>query len=732
MRRVGALFSLLLLFMLSIVVTTGAVGAQGNTITYGGSIIGSVFGEDIVRTTFEGSAGDVISARVLSTTGVLNPMLTLESPSGEVLISVENDQFSPQPLDAAFSILLEESGTYTLIVVAEDGTEGEYLLQLNGRPQADNAPLSLGQTVTINLDRASTVQYFLFVADASCPTTLTVTNLTVGFPFGFPFAIKLRNLAGGQVATALGGRQLEDRFSVEAGSGIYEIELSSVNPLSDGQVRLAVTCADDQPTCELPDLPPLVLPTATPTPTPDTSSGIAIQDGGFLNYNAAAIGFIGENSPLVQYTFAGLEGDLVSIQVIGISTDFDPQFTLITPEGGQERFSDNDFFSFNGTDAAVNLFLPATGNYSILVGGEGGAGGSFVVRVLARLPSVAQGITFGQVLPVDVPFETDIPTPTPTPPPFGEPLPNNPNPPQIFRFTASDECPVAIVVDNNISPGEPFTFPFVLTLRDLEGTVVGQVRGGNNVEARLIVAPRSGTYEAEITRINGRVEGTIELLSLCAGDAPMCELWREPTPAPVIVRPRNTDTPTPTETPIPTFTAFPFIPSDTPIPPTATETLVPTLTPTFTETPTATPTVTATIEPSATYTDFPTSTPAITNTPDPCGNGTCERGEGCFDGEQSSGVQTSGESEPFQCPNPNYCEADCACGNSVCEPGLGENIETCEQDCAFCGDGVCSPSRGEDTFSCSNDCIPQCDNGICENGEDDYTTQFFCPNDCIL
>lgn len=57
----------------------------------------------------------------------------------------------------------------------------------------------------------------------------------------------------------------------------------------------------------------------------------------------------------------------------------------------------------------------------------------------------------------------------------------------------------------------------------------------------------------------------------------------------------------------------------------------------------------------------------------------------------------------------NYvnCPQDCSpiCGDGICSPGLTH--ENCPQDCpiqAYCGDGICSPAIGEDCESCPEDC----------------------------
>jgi parallel beta-helix repeat protein len=66
------------------------------------------------------------------------------------------------------------------------------------------------------------------------------------------------------------------------------------------------------------------------------------------------------------------------------------------------------------------------------------------------------------------------------------------------------------------------------------------------------------------------------------------------------------------------------------------------------------------------------------------------------------------------------------CGDYICDPSIGEDYNTCSQDCTgYCGDGICDPTENYD--SCPTDCPVQvCGNGVCEYGEN----SFVCPQDC--
>lgn len=63
------------------------------------------------------------------------------------------------------------------------------------------------------------------------------------------------------------------------------------------------------------------------------------------------------------------------------------------------------------------------------------------------------------------------------------------------------------------------------------------------------------------------------------------------------------------------------------------------------------------------------------------------------------------------------------CGNGACDVG---ELGVCP-DCGYCGDSACQPELGEDTFTCVADCeFEFCGNGNCGAGEEPQG----CPYDC--
>jgi uncharacterized protein (TIGR03382 family) len=66
----------------------------------------------------------------------------------------------------------------------------------------------------------------------------------------------------------------------------------------------------------------------------------------------------------------------------------------------------------------------------------------------------------------------------------------------------------------------------------------------------------------------------------------------------------------------------------------------------------------------------------------------------------------------------------CSCGDTTCNPALGETTATCPADCGVaCGDGACNGS--ETPTSCATDCTA-CGNAACDAGETQTTCCFDC------
>lgn len=246
------ILGLVLLAALIVPPLSGSQAQIGGSISYGSSVLGTITAADQVLTySFNGSAGDLIQATVRNWTWTLDPQINLIAPDGQLLATSGTHPLSDDPLAAALALFLPQTGMYSLKVGGEGGTTGDFVLKLQGRGPVVAVPLVAGQSVDVTIPTNPAPQYFSFEAQ-NCPTVLTVTNLSDGQPFTFPYYVAVRSAQGTLIAQLLGGDALEDRLFVAPASGRYEILVSSLDPLVQGAIRLLVACEDQAPGC-IPD-----------------------------------------------------------------------------------------------------------------------------------------------------------------------------------------------------------------------------------------------------------------------------------------------------------------------------------------------------------------------------------------------------------------------------------------------------------------------------------------------
>src|SRR5687768_125737 len=70
------------------------IHAQGNTLTYGSSTAGSITDQNrLILYSFNGNAGDVVTAYAIGVTAGLDPSISLLSPGQQPLANNDNDAF---------------------------------------------------------------------------------------------------------------------------------------------------------------------------------------------------------------------------------------------------------------------------------------------------------------------------------------------------------------------------------------------------------------------------------------------------------------------------------------------------------------------------------------------------------------------------------------------------------------------------------------------------------------
>ena len=223
------------------------------------------------------------------------------------------------------------------------------------------------------------------------------------------------------------------------------------------------------------------------------------QSGGTLAYGSTVAGTLSADAPLILYSFQGHAGDLVRVEMLGLSNGFIPLVDLIAPDRQTLASAQQDGLSFSAQDAHIALALPQDGLYALMLGGVDGTVGDFLLTLEGHAPSTDPPMPYGE--PQTVTFSPDATSHTLT-----------------FE---TENCPTVLTLVNG-SEGEPFTFPFFAEVRDDRGEEVARWHGGETYENRVTVEPLSGTYEVRVWAEQPQQTGTLSLVVTCADQAPAC------------------------------------------------------------------------------------------------------------------------------------------------------------------------------------------------------------------
>lgn len=320
----------------------------------------------------------------------------------------------------------------------------------------------------------------------------------------------------------------------------------------------------------------------------------AMAQGGALTYGSSVVGTLSAQSPIGFYTFSGSAGDVVTVQVIGISNGLDPSVSLNAPTQQQLAFNDNDPLSAVPTDARVTITLPANGIYTVLISSVNGTLGDYLIRLN------------GQAAVQTEPIQSDTPVDTTVNPDQGA---------LFFQFEALPDTPQTVTI-TSLTDG----FSFRVIVRNPQGETIALLTGSNQLG--LNIPAGTGTYTLEVAALTSGLAGQISVQVAPTGTPPVDVTPPAETPDDqdnVDDEPVTTEEPqqtiieaTPTFTP--TATTVQEEQQQQPTATTAqqqqqqaTATFTPSYTPTTQATATFTPSYTPTTQPTATFT--PSYTP---------------------------------------------------------------------------------------------------------------------------
>ncbi len=241
----------LILFGVSLTPHTPPIArAQGGgTLIYGTLAYGSITPQAPLQIySFSGTQGDLVEVHMRTLSNGLRPLIDLLAPDRQTIATTNQDSLAPDTRDMQITLLLPQTGVYSLMIGGAENTTGDYLLELNGRGLTNRTPLALGQALPVTVAQNAAPQYFTFTTD-TCPTTLAVLSPSSGTPYTFPFVVTVRDARGEVVGVLHGGNALEDRITVAQQSGAYEVEVWADDPALAGALTLLVTCGNEPQQC---------------------------------------------------------------------------------------------------------------------------------------------------------------------------------------------------------------------------------------------------------------------------------------------------------------------------------------------------------------------------------------------------------------------------------------------------------------------------------------------------
>ncbi len=258
-----------------LITAVGAVMAQGGIIGYGQSLSGALTAEaPFALYTFNGSAGDHITAYVVGATDGMQPTLSLLSPTQRQLaVSAGDPLLGPDGNLSRITYRLQETGMHTLMVTNAAGTPGEYLLHLSAASSAVSMSLPPNSPVSFNIPPGAQPVRYSFNALPDAPLTLLITSDTPGYAFSAGIYDGL-----GQPVAQLGGAAVQgSSLIIGPDNGLYEVMVSGLMPESQGAVTLLLSSGGVSP-----DSTPVPVVTATPVScmvAPQGNTRINVRSG---------------------------------------------------------------------------------------------------------------------------------------------------------------------------------------------------------------------------------------------------------------------------------------------------------------------------------------------------------------------------------------------------------------------------------------------------------------------
>ncbi len=342
---------------------TALPDVTGGVLSYGMSSRGPISDQRVsVPYGFLGRAGEVVSVEMRRLSGNLDPYLTLSSGQGVVLALNDDAGAEDAPQDARIDhFLLPAAGVYTITAGRSPigGGSGVYemMLTLEGTDPASASEasrvLQLGDTVTGEITAEQAERRYPFFGRQNTEVVITLAQRSGNLNT----YLALLDAAGNRLAfnDDAPGSQTPGDSRIEGirlpATGVYTI-VASRSQSGDSTGEFALTVDQLQSPTAVPG------PTATPVPRA-------------LSFGDVVRGMIDNQTPRVDFTFEGEQGQVITITLsrLDANTDLDTLLILLDAAGNRLAVNDDAPQPDNpdSTDARISGFrLPETGLYTIV------------------------------------------------------------------------------------------------------------------------------------------------------------------------------------------------------------------------------------------------------------------------------------------------------------------------------------------------------------------------------
>ena len=316
---------------------------EGNAITYDEVVTGEIT-NDIpeISYTFEGNAGNTITISMTASGAQFDTYLRLLGPDGDEVTF--NDDSGGMLNSLIGPLSLPEAGTYTIVATRccppnnlDSGSSGVFELVIR---EAELTPLSLGESVTVELDDENPNAFFTFDGSVAEPHIYSLVAETEAGDVNF--LIDVLNPNGQSVAQ---GWQTNN-------ATVY------IDPLLlhvEGQYVFKVSRQPNAPNGE---------PISGPVRLSFVLEEVETQP---ITAGDTVNGMLDDTNPSDHFTFSGTQDELLRLVGSHGSDDQPFEVMIYSPEGFTIN-SSNSFFGANpGSFTLDPLQLFATGEYLLFV-----------------------------------------------------------------------------------------------------------------------------------------------------------------------------------------------------------------------------------------------------------------------------------------------------------------------------------------------------------------------------